>query len=339
MVFTLKKPNTDQTIAFSPVFCMPGILGEYGDGYAWYSKVRLMGIGSDRVSFVSPSATTRPKPAENPREEMLGHHGNKAPESVSFPTSGHVLAPAKCHKYGIWEMFFQQRWQLLNDPFVISFDPEGETMEEAVRNGQTFVQDFLLQYFERPHGRFTTDFAVRIGLEGQKADESEWKYAKRTSKILEAFVPLRDAGIPVVAAFGGTVPSKSAAILDCLCDAVWLAEGIPWGTEGIDWKRFASEKDGNHLVSPIRSKGGQEDGALYGPDCFKLAVDAVDFAKEAGVTVPIIAGNGIRGPNDVDLLRFAGASAVAIGSDAFLRPLATKAVVKRARETFCHHPL
>lgn len=332
MVLHIRKPNTGESIGFSPVFCMPGTLGEYGDGYAWYSRVRLMGIGSDRVSFVSPTATVRPK-TPNGRDRPAVDE-KKPAEAVSFPTSGHVLAPTKTRKPCVWEMFFQQRWQLLNDPFIISFSPEGETADDAVAAGWAFAQDFLLQYFERPHGRFVADFAVRVGLENPAPGETHGAYAERVGDILSALSPLREAGIPVIAGFGGSAPAKAVASLQDLCDAVWLAGGIPWGTEGVDWKRFATQKQGGVPVSPIRSKGGEEDGMLYGPDCYKLAVDAVDSAKMAGVTLPIIAGNGIHRPEDVDLLRFAGASAIAIGTDAFLRPLATKAVVSRARETF-----
>jgi len=115
-----------------------------------------------------------------------------------------------------------------------------------------------------------------------------------------------------------------------LCDAISLSNTAHWQdtAERIDWQKLFGTD-----VSPLAKYG---DGALSGWPLVSLAIGKVKELRQAGITLPIIAGGGIgcrrSWRRDVDALKKAGASAVSFGSAAILRPWRIKNIISYAEE-------
>ena len=333
MKFLLKKPNGSGHIAFSPIFCAPGSLGFFGEGYPWHRVAKLAGMTFKGTTFVAKTATLKPLAGNMPlKKDGLTPQEIKPKCIEVYPQSGHVLNAVGLSNVGFWKLFHDGRWQARQEPFMLSFMPKGDSLEEKVSESAGFVHDFLFQYFHRPHGYFVSEFAIQVNFACPNTGSDPSTFIAEVDSVLEAFQPLREAGIPVVANFNALVPVQALLDAEHLCDAFWIANTIPWGTPGIEWKEFCAGMDAKGYVSPLKARGIPADGGLSGPLCLRFTIDKVDEAKAKGVNRPIIAGNGIQKPEDVDILRLAGASAVAIGSVALVRPWQTRPIISRALE-------
>ncbi|MDQ1344231.1 MAG: dh protein [Patescibacteria group bacterium] len=335
MSFILKKPHTTGSIAFSPIFCAPGALGFFREGYPWHRVAKLLGMTFEGTSFVAKTATLHPLVGNMPLKKDGLTPKEIKPKCIEvYPRSGHVLNAVGLSNMGFWKMFFDGRWQAMREPFMLSFMPKGNTVEEKVAECQGLVHDFLYQYYQRPYGRFSADFAWQVNFACPNTGTDPACFIAEVPDVLKAFQPLRLAGIPIVANFNALVPLKALLDAEDLCDAYWIANTIPWGTPGIDWTKFTSVFEDGKPVSPLRGRGIPADGGLSGPDCFHFTLAKLEEAVKAKVRLPIIAGNGLQEPDQVNLLRAAGASAIAIGSVALVRPWRTGAIIARAHEVF-----
>lgn len=335
MSFVLEKPKGDGAIRFSPVFCAPGALGFFGEGYPWHRFAKLLGMTFEGASFVAKTATMKPLIGNMPLKKDGTTPREIKPKCIEvYPRSGHVLNAVGLSNMGFWKMFFDGRWQARLDPFMLSYMPKGDTTAQKVEECVGFVHDFLFQYYERPFGRFCADFAIQINFACPNTGEDPMVFIREVNDVGRALQPLREAGIPLVANFNALVPVGALLDAEELFDAFWIANTIPWGTPGIDWKKFAvGEKEGKP-ASPLRNRGIPADGGLSGPDCFRFTIEKLEQAKAAGVKRPIIAGNGLQHADQVDDLFLAGASAIAFGSVALVRPHLTGSIIARAKKTF-----
>ena len=84
-------------------------------------------------------------------------------------------------------------------------------------------------------------------------------------------------------------------------------------------------------MSPLAEFGG---GGLSGKPLLPIVAEWVASAKKAGITKPIIAGGGILSPNDVNVLKDAGASSVSVSSAAILRGWRVNKIIRRANQIF-----
>ncbi|MFB0964546.1 MAG: hypothetical protein QMC36_02450 [Patescibacteria group bacterium] len=333
MKFLLKKPDGSGHIAFSPIFCAPGSLGFFGEGYPWHRLAKMAGMTFKGTTFVAKTATFQPLKGNMPLKADGLTPKEIKPKCIEvYPASGHVLNAVGLSNAGFWGLFHRGRWQQRREPFMLSFMPKGDSLAEKVKESAGFAQDFLFQYFNRPNGRFSADFAIQVNFACPNTGSDPSSFIAEVNSVLEAFQPLREVGIPVVSNFNALVPVQALLDAEHLCDAFWIANTIPWGTPGIDWKEFSVGMDEKGYVSPLKARGIPADGGLSGPLCLPFTIDKVDEAKAKGVRRPIIAGNGIQKPEDVDMLRLAGASAVAIGSVALVRPWQTRPIIARALE-------
>lgn len=333
MKFHLKKPDGSGHIAFSPIFCAPGSLGFFGEGYPWHRFAKLAGMTFEGATFVAKTATLKPLVGNMPLKPDGLTPKELKPKCIEvYPASGHVLNAVGLSNVGFWKLFHEARWQERREPFMLSFMPKGDSIEEKVKECRGFVHDFLFQFFNRPHGCFAADFAIQVNFACPNTGADPASFIQEVDEILESMQELRAAGIPLVCNFNALVPVRALLDAEHLCDAFWIANTIPWGTPGIDWKEFSVGMDSKGFVSPLRARGIPADGGLSGPYCLKFTLEKLDEAKAKGVNRPIIAGNGIQNPDDVDLLRLAGASAVAIGSVALVRPWRTRAIIARAHD-------
>lgn len=335
MSFQLKKPDGNGHIVFSPIFCAPGTLGFFGEGYPWHRYAKLAGMTFKGTSFVAKTATLNFNEGNMPLKKDGLTPKEIKPKCIEvYPRSGHMLNAVGLSNMGFWKMFFDGRWQRIRDPFMLSFMPKGKTLEDKIKECQGLVHDFLFQYFNRPYGCFSSEFALQVNFACPNTGEDPATFVTELNAILETFQPLRQVGIPIVVNLNAFVPVQALLNAEHLCDAFWIANTVPWGTPGIEWKEFCVGMDAKGYVSPLRARGIPADGGLSGPLCLKFTINKVDEAVAAGVNRPIIAGNGIQHPDDVDILRLAGASAVAIGAVALVRPWRTGQIIARALDVF-----
>lgn len=335
MKFALEKPDGSGRIHYSPIFCAPGTRGFFGEGYPIHKLTRLAGMTFKGTSFVAKTATLKALKGNMPLKKDGLTPVEIAPKCIeAYPRSGHMLNAVGLSNVGFWKLFFDGRWQTLDEPFMLSFMPKGDALAEKADECRGWVHDFLFQYYERPHGRFAADFSIQINFACPNTGADPSTFLAEVGEILMAVQPLRQAGIPIVANFNAFVPVRALLDAEPLCDAFWIANTIPWGSPGIDWSPFAVGKDEKGWISPLKARGIPADGGLSGPLCLPFSVRKVDEAIAGGVKRPIIAGNGIQKPEDVELLRSAGASAVAIGVAAILRPHRTKSIISAAHRAF-----
>lgn len=334
MSFALVKPNGESAINYSPVFCAPGALGFFGEGYPIHRLTRLAGMTFKGASFVAKTATFHPLEGNMPfKEDRLTPREIKPKCIEVYPRSGHMLNAVGLSNMGFWEMFDEGRWQQRQEPFMLSYMPKGGTTEEKVAECREFAREFLARYYGH-YGRFDADFAIQINFACPNTGEDPMKFICEVNDVGTALRPLREANIPLVANFNALVPVGALLDAEELFDAFWIANTIPWETPGIDWEKFAVRVEDGKPVSPLRDRGISANGGLSGPDCFKFTVEKLVQARNAGVKRPIIAGNGIQYPDHVDVLRETGASAIAIGSVAIVRPWRMRSIIARALDAF-----
>lgn len=335
MTFFLAKPDGNGAIPYSPVFCAPGALGFFGEGYPWHRAAKFAGMTFEGVSFVAKTATLRPLEGNMPLKKDGLTPKELFPKCIKvYPRSGHMLNAVGLSNMGFWNMLSDGRWQNRRDPFMISFMPKGADLAAKLQECEEFVRGFMRHYLSGKYGIFSAEFSVQINFACPNTGENPLKFIVEVNDVGKVLQPLREAGIPLVANFNALVPVQALKDAEPFFDAFWIANTIPWGTPGIDWTKFASRIEDGKPVSPLRDRGIPADGGLSGPDCFKFTVEKLVEAKDSGVSRPIIAGNGLQSPEQVDVLRLAGASAVAFGSVALVRPKRTGPIIARALEVF-----
>lgn len=299
-------------IEFGNLFCAPGALGFNGEGYGYHSFARKLGMNWNGFTFVAKTVTANPNlgnmplgPDFRPRELM--------PRSVIVKwRTGHVLNAAGLSNPGARAMV--PRWaerarHRPRSPFMISFMAIGESREERRRE---------TQIFRGLIGQQQIWLGGVVGIQANFAcpntghlPESLYEEIDETLSILGNM-----NRIPLVANFSPVTPLevlvRTAAHPQC--DALWIANTIPWGDPHIDWKELFGT-----TTSPLAAHGFGP-GGLSGPACLPVTVERVAMARKAGIKKPIIAGNGIRSRLDVLELYHVGADAFAVGSVAMTRP-------------------
>jgi dihydroorotate dehydrogenase len=136
-----------------------------------------------------------------------------------------------------------------------------------------------------------------------------------------------ELGIPIVVNFNPVVPGQImlTAADHPACDALWIANTIPWGDPSVDWQAVYKSTE-----SPLKRRGLPVPGGLSGPACLPVTIDKIKEARGLDIVKPIVAGNGIQSPADVQAVRQAGADAVAIGIVGLVRPWRMRRIIRAA---------
>ena len=309
-------------VDFGNYFCAPGALGFNGEGYSYHGPAKALGMTFAGATLVGKTVTARPRQGNmplgqdfRPRELM--------PRSVIVKwRSGHVLNAVGLSNPGAAAMM--PRWALRarrrpNEPFMISFMAVGDTPEERLREVQIFLG------IVRQHKMWLGGI---VGIQVNFACPNtghppESLYGEIDTTLTE----LGHLKLPLVANFSPVTPPEVLVRTagHPQCDALWIANTIPWGDPHIDWPSiFGTDQ------SPL-AKRGFGPGGLSGPACLPFTIEAVARVRRAGIKTPIIAGNGIRVAGDVFELFQAGADGFAVGSVAIVRPWQMRQIERAAR--------
>ncbi|MBU4422088.1 hypothetical protein KKB41_04000 [Patescibacteria group bacterium] len=310
-------------IDFGKVLDATGVRGFFGEGY-WFHKLwRSFGLNFDGSTFVAKTTTL---------ESRLGYMDldKKYRPKKWFPdcvrvysAKGVVLNAIGLSGPGASALFETGEWQKRQEPFFISFMSVAGTVRERRLE--------LLGFMEMLK-RFLPEFQSKIGLQinfscpnvSVEFDEDEFVDEVYSSLALaRCFV-----NIPLMPKFSVlTSPETLKEVADfASCDAICISNTIPWGklSDEIDWRGLFGSNE-----SPLAKYGG---GGLSGKPLLALVVDWIIRAREIGITKPINAGGGLLSQEDAELLFYAGADSVFLGSVAMLTPWKVKSIIAFAQK-------
>jgi hypothetical protein len=132
--------------------------------------------------------------------------------------------------------------------------------------------------------------------------------------------------LPLVVYLSAVTPLEILAEIGNLAsvDALAIAGPIPLGYRGFNWKSLGISDGDADRPSWLEQPG------LVGPACLPFAVDRLHQLRDQGFNLPIIVGNGIMSPADVDHLKHVRGSAVMLGRDIAQDPRAVSGTIKAA---------
>lgn len=321
----LYYPHLKHDVDFGPVFCAPGALGFDGEGYRLHRALRFLGMTWSTVGFAAKTITRHPNGGNMPIRDRDSTPIELLPRCiVAKPWSGHMLNAVRLSNHGIGWYIDRGYWRKQARPFFLSFMSLAKTSAERLEELRQFVI-LLGGYLKR---NLLAPVALQLNF---ACPSSGHDFDELFQEIRQMLDIAQELGIPLVINFNPLVPTEVAAEAaeHSACSALWIGNTIPWGEKGIDWQHiFGTAK------SPLIERGFGQAGGLSGPACLAFTIEKVAELRAAGVSIPIVAGNGIQHSRDVRELKAAGASAIAIGTVAILRPWRMRSIIRTAWDEF-----
>lgn len=309
-------------IEFGKLFCAPGARGFFGEGYPFHHYWKYLGMTWEGTTFVAKTTTLLPREGSMP----LGKDGITPTQFpprciVTKPISGHILNAVGLSGPGAKALFEDGRWQQRTDPFMLSFMSVAGSKEERLKELQEYVE---LGKHYLPH--FRAPVALQLNFACPNAGLHLEELCEEVSEALDIAAELN---VPLVPNFNPLVPEELLVetALHSACDALWIANTIPWGTPGINWVDLFGSNE-----SPLIKRGLPAPGGLSGPACLPFVLERLREAKEDGINIPIVAGNGIQSVADARRIRKAGAAGIAVGVVGIVRPWRMRSIAKYVNE-------
>ena len=312
-------------IDFGNILGGSGVQGFFGEGY-WFHKLwRPFGLNFEGMTFVSKTATVIP------REGNMPLNRDWTPKSIFpacikvRPLEGVMLNSIGLSNPGLKALLDSRKWQKRKSPFLISITSIANNRDERMREFTVMAGmiETRRSSLVRENG-FSAPIGLQINLSCPNSGENAKVLMDEWARILEAINELIP-GAPLMPKFSiASAPIKAILELNShpACDAICVSNSLPFGWEGIDWKKVWGTN-----TSPFAKLGG---GGLSGKALRPLVCEWIARVRDAGFTKPINGGGGILSSKDVDRYRDAGASSVFIGSVAVLRPWRARAIIRQA---------
>lgn len=311
-------------IKFGSVFCATGARGFYGEGYPFHKYwKKYLGMDWSGTGFAGKTVTLLPVPGNMP----LLPDGTTPRESI--PRSiwinfwrGEMINAVGLSNAGAAFYLRNGYYSRIKNPFFLSFI----CMAKDTPGREAELSTFCLLLKRYLPFRAPVALQINCGCPNSGHDLSELQ------KEICSWVEIAKAilGIPVVINTNAFMPTEIFLEAARVADGFWIGNTIPYGDQratDIDWSLYGD-------MSPIRRRGIDADGGLSSPQCLPFTVRKVRELRASGVTLPIVAGNGIRSRRNVEDLRDAGADAVFVGSLAVVRPWAMSGVIKDVQLIF-----
>ncbi len=318
-------------VRFNYCFDQSGVRNFFGEGYPYHRPFKLFpGFRFDDCTFVAKTTTLEPR-----RGKAYQEGGNMSLES-DFVTpaefkpacisvtprsflQGAALNAVGLSGPGVEGLLSTGKWQEYPRPFMISVMTVTKT---------PFAELYTLVKLIKQHQPFRAKFGVQLNKSCPNVEHAQ-AVADVVKDTRMDLAILRDAlgsRVPLVVKLNALFPVSAAKDMadDRNCDGICNSNTIPWKDvpEVVRRELFKTE------ISPLDHLGG---GGLSGAYwLFRLVENWMIQARAAGIKKPIIAGGGILKAAHVDRLAQAGASAVAVGSVAFLRPWRVGSIIERA---------
>lgn len=317
-----------QGLRFNFAFDQSGVRNFDGRGYPYHKW--MPNLSFNNCSFVSKTTTLNPRRGKNYNEDgNMPLRDDYMTPSEFKPRCIHV--DWRCFRQGIAlnavglsgpglrKLLTQGTWHFFREPFQISVTAVATTLEDRLSELEQMVALFLR--FPLPGKKF----AIQLNISCPNVGHGHPKIAEMIWETKSSLGILSVLGVPLLVKVNALFPVPAAAeiCLDSNCAGLCNSNTIPWAQIPAPdrIRMFGTEE------SPLYKLGG---GGLSGSYLLPLVVKWLKEARAAGITKPIIAGGGILKPDDVNQLAEAGASAIAVGSAAFLRPWRVQDIIDRA---------
>mgnify|MGYP000947725215 CR=1 FL=1 len=310
---------------FGDVFCASGARNFFGEGYWFHRYGKKLGLDFTGSTLISKTTTLTERPGNMPLKKGSTMPVETAPKCIIVkPAKGIALNAVGLSGPGAPWLFAQNRWQNIIDPFVISFMAVGAKPEDRLAEYQNFA--YLVAYAKETT-KFKAPFALQINASCPNVGLNLESVVTETTQALHKLSSLQ---IPLVVKVNALVTPEAAKELASVpeCDAICCSNTIPWGKlpDRIDWQQLFGTTE-----SPLAHLGG---GGLSGSPLLPIVCDWIAEARKIGVKKPIMGCGGILSVQDADLMLEAGASAIELGSVAFLRPWRVQSIIRHVRSQF-----
>jgi len=314
-------------LRFNPIFGASGTLGNFNEGYAYHAYLKKLfpeSFDLTGATFVSKTTTDAPREGNMPLDEHFQPREFLPKCIYANPFKGIALNTVGLSNPGINALLATEKWQRMTQPFFISFAPaDGKNLQERLEETIAFAN--LIKKNEK---FFKAKFGIQINISCPNMNHDLALFIKEATEL--GYVLRSILGeIPIDLKINAMTKLQAIKAIqkERAYDSITCSNTIPFGEmpEWINWKKlFGSD------VSPLIKRGFKQPGGLSGKPLLPIVERWIKEARDGGIKIPLIAGGGILCPDDVILLKNAGASAIAIGSAAFLRPWNVQAIIQQA---------
>lgn len=307
------------------VFCAPGARGFFGEGYPFHRLSEMLGMTWKGTNFVSKTTTRYPHIGNMPLRKDGITPREFLPACITIkPLTGHVLNAVGLSGPGAVDLFERGLWQKLSEPFVLSFMAIGTSQDERLDEYRLF-RNRLKGYLHRRLLR-KENLVLQLNL---GCPNTTLSLENLYDEQAEALAVMKELDLTLTVNFNPLVPVALLRFLQDtgLCDGFWVCNTIPYDRHSLGEKVFGKK------VSPLVERGFSA-GGISGPACLSFTAQTIKAARKAGVVVPIIGGNGIQWPRDVEVMKEAGASGISIGVVAMMRPWQMRRIITQGNTIF-----
>lgn len=218
---------------------------------------------------------------------------------------------------------FLERGTLIAEqrPFVLVFRPTGTDLSSRIAKTRAAVS---LLRDARNH--IPVAFAIAVDFSRLSVEDP----ATFLSEVQQILAELASLGLPLMPCVSIMCPPDSASDILMLpeADAILVADSIAWD----EMPERARTVFFQMLASPLGAGGKSRVSGKY---LLPLTAEWVRQLKRRLALKPIIAGGGVLRPCDVEILKEAGVSGIALGTAVRrLRPWNVGRIVRRAYAVF-----
>lgn len=277
----------------------------------------------ENITFVSKTTSFYSRRGNMPLDDHFRPENIKPKCIKIYFFKGMILNSVGLSGPGAEILLNTEYWQKITRPFFISFMAIASKPEDRILETERFVRllSKKLEYFK-------TKIGLQINISCPNTEHNTIDLAKEALSILELASQL---GLPLDLKVNTLIDEGIIREIENskLCDVLTISNTLPYGTEGIDWKKLFGKKF--EYRSPLLFLGG---GGLSGKPILPLVLKKISDLRSVGITMPIKGSGGILSADDVSKMKEAGANAIEIGSVAILRPWRVGKIIERANEIF-----
>ncbi len=312
-------------IRFDDAFDQSGLRNFDALGYPYHRFFKGGGLTFNHCTFVAKTTTLLPRVGNMPLKPDGMTPAQLRPKcihvSVRSFLHGAAINAVGLSGPGLAALLAQGVWDHYPRPFMISVMSVAPSLDERL------AEISKIRQMLTAHPKFQSPFGIQLNMSCPNVEHEQQVEAVvvETRRCLAILRKLGD--VPLVVKINTLFPIEAALEIckDPNCDAQCNSNTLPWKDLPVEQRLllFGCQE------SPLSQFGG---GGVSGAYLLPLVMEWVHKARQAGLRKPIIAGGGILKPVDVEQLADVGASAVAIGSVAFLRPWRVQRIINRANE-------
>lgn len=316
---------------FGTIWGASGATNFFHQGWPFHEilKRRCPGFDLSRMTFVAKTMTTAPREGNMPSDPTDQMPLEARPKCIRVNWwHAAALNAVGLTNRGAKMLFTIGKWQEMAHPFFLSFAPQGANAEERYQDTLKFAG---IAIREIPQFHAQIGLQLNITCPNTEGDVSGKNAEALVNEAMTMLTALMCLGIPIVVKLNALMPPETAAKIGehSACTGITVSNALPWTSLpglGIDRVRlFGSD------ISPLAEFDG---GGLSGAPLFPIVERWVRGVRNAGFRKHLNAGGGIMKATHPELLKYAGANSISIGSMLFLRPWRVKKTIDAGLHAF-----